>query len=112
MRPFFSIVLLVGITAFLLQWIFPWWIVVVIGLAAGYFGRLDPWQSFAAVLFAIGLVWLVMAVWLTLNGSGVLLPRLTILFRLPADWLVFVATVAVGSLPPAFAALGGAYLRT
>lgn len=113
MRPFLSTRLLfvaVFAAAFILQLVFPWWIVVVVGLAAGLISPLPAWKSGFVVLFAIGLLWLGAAAYMAMTESAVLLPRMATLLYLPAGWMLFVATPLVGALPSALPAMGGRLL--
>ena len=103
--------LAVFFSAFLLQLILPWWIVVVIGIAAGVFSQKQPWHNFLIVFSAIGLLWLLIASYITLTNSAVLLPRISGLFQLPAVWMVYVVTILVGALPASIAALGASWLK-
>ncbi len=101
---------LVLISALLLQLMFPWWIVVFIGLAAGLISAQPPWKNFAVVFAAIGLLWFGAALYITLTESAVILPRIAGLLQLPHPWLVFAVTVIAGALPAALAALGSSWL--
>lgn len=101
---------LVLISALLLQLMFPWWIVVFIGLAAGLISAQPPWKNFAVVFAAIGLLWFGAALYITLTESAVILPRIADLLQLPYPWMVFAVTVIAGALPAALAAYGGSCL--
>ncbi len=94
----------------LLQLFFPWWIVVVIGLAAGIVSPLAPWKTGLIVFTAIGLLWLGAALLITFTESAVLLPRIAALLQLPSTWMVFALTVLIGAVPASLAALGSAWL--
>ncbi len=101
----------VVIATFLLQLFLPWWIVVPIGLTAGWFSRTSALQTAGIVFISVGLVWLLMSLYLSFTTSTVLLPRMAEMFQLPSVWMVFVVTVLVGAVPATLAAYGGAKLR-
>lgn len=105
-----SIFLLVILSALLLQFFFPWWIVTVIGLAAGFISTMPARKTFFTVFAAIALLWLAMPVFITYTNSAVLLPRIAGLFQLSSTWMVFAITMLIGALPASIAALGASYL--
>ncbi len=111
LRSAFSLFAFVFLGALILQFLLPWWIVVVIGFIAGLIGDMPPRKIFVAVFCGIGFLWLAASLYLTLAHSAVLLPRIAGLFGLPAGWMVFVVTVLAGALPSSLAAIGGTYLR-
>ena len=113
MRPVHTASLLfltVILSALLLQLIFPWWIVVVIGFVAGVVSPLAPWKTGLIVFSAIGLLWLSAALLITFTESAVLLPRIAALLQLPSTWMVFALTVLIGAVPASLAALGSSWL--
>ena len=103
--------LMVFFSALLLQFLLPWWMVVVIGLAAGMISTLSPWRTFLIVFVAIGSLWLLASLYLTFTHSSVLLPRMAGLLQLPTEWMIYLVTVLVGALPASFAALGSSSLK-
>ncbi len=105
-----TLFLFVLLSALLLQFILPWWIVVVVGCAAGFASSLPPWKNFAIVFAAIGLLWLLASLYITLTESAVLIPRIAGLLHLPQTWMVFALTVLAGALPASLAALGTSWL--
>lgn len=107
-----SLFLIVFISAFLLQLITPWWVVVVIGFATGIFSLRHHWYNFLIVFVAIGLLWLLASVYITLTNSPVLIPRIAGLFGLPSGWMVYGITVLTGALPAALATFGASLLKT
>lgn len=108
----FSLFLLVILSALVLQFIFPWWIVTVIGLAAGFISTMTARKTFFTVFAAIAVLWLAMSVFITYTNSAVLLPRIAGLFQLSNTWMVFAITILIGALPASIAALGSSYLST
>lgn|GEM_PF-867526 len=106
----FVLFVLVFLSALLLQFYLPWWIVVVTGFMAGLLSTRAPWQNFLIVFSAIALLWLSASAVITLKESSVLLPRMAGLFQLPKPWMVFVLTALVGALPASLAALGSSWL--
>jgi len=109
-RSAIPLFLLVLLSALLLQLVFPWWIVVVIGFAAGVLSSLPPWNKSLIVFAAIGLLWFGATLFITFTESAVLLPRITALLQLPSQWMVFALTVLVGALPASLASLGSSWL--
>lgn len=113
MLPFRSVSLLfvtVLLSALVLQLLLPWWIVVVVGFAAGLFSAMPAWKTSLAVFAAIGLLWLGAALFLAATESAVLLPRIAALLQLPATWMVFAVTVLIGAVPSSLAAVAGSWL--
>ncbi len=104
--------LLVLFSAFLLQFIMPWWIVVVVGFLTGLLSARRPWQNFLIVFAAIGALWLGASLYIAFIESTVLLPRMAGLLQLPHAWMLFVVTALTGALPASLAALGGSWLIT
>ncbi len=103
--------LLVLLSAFLLQFVFPWWIVVIIGFAAGLLSSLPPWKTGLVVFAATGSLWLGAALFITLTESPVLLPRIAALLQLPSAWMVFALTALIGAIPASLAASGASRLK-
>jgi hypothetical protein len=113
MLPIRSVPLLfvtVLFSALLLQLFLPWWIVVVIGFAAGLASSMPSWQKGLTVFAAIGLLWLGAALFITVTESAVLLPRIAALLQLPSTWMVFGVTVLIGAVPSSLAAVGASWL--
>ena len=106
-----TLFLLVMVSALVLQFFLPWWIVVVTGFGAGYISNLKPWKTSAIVFLAIGLLWLLFALYLSVLHSTVLLPRVSGLFQLPSKWMLFPVTFLVGALPASVAALGVSHIK-
>ncbi|MDG5766697.1 hypothetical protein QA596_04395 [Balneolales bacterium ANBcel1] len=105
------LIILIGLSAFLLPLVFPWWIVVVAGLVAGWVSMESPARTFAVVFVSVGLVWAVTALYITVVTSPVLLPRMAEALQLPHHSLLFVVTVLTGALPASLAAYGMAHAR-
>lgn len=108
---FIHLFLAVFASAFLLQFQLAWWIVVVIGFITGLVSFRKPWSNFLVVFTAVGLLWVLVPLYITLTQSPVLLSGIADLFGLPAGWLLFVVTALTGALPASIAALGASYLR-
>ena len=103
---YFSVML----ASLLLQFILPWWIVVVTGFSAGCFSSLKPWKTTLIVFAAIASLWLSAALYISVTQSTVLLPRIAGLLQMPNTWMVYGLTVLVGSIPASLAALGASLL--
>lgn len=106
-----ALFVLVFLSALILQLFLPWWIVVVIGIGAGWISKLKPWQTSAIVFLAVGLLWVLFALYLSATHSTALLPRISTLFHLPSEWMLFPVTFLVGALPASVAAMGAGQIR-
>lgn len=105
-----SLFLLVILSALLLQFIFPWWIVTVVGLAASFISTMSARKTFFTVFTAIAVLWAAMSLMITYANADALLPRIAGLFQLPSTWMIFVITVLIGASPASIAALGASFL--
>jgi hypothetical protein len=99
------------IAAFLLQLVLPWWIVIVICFATcgliGKTGKISFWQPF----LAIGLLWLVMALFKSFPNNHILAMRVAEMFGLTLWPLVLLITVLIGGLAAGISGYCGYHFR-
>ncbi|HEU5290350.1 MAG TPA: hypothetical protein VFU05_06890 [Cyclobacteriaceae bacterium] len=98
----------IGISAFILELVMPWWCIAIVAFAAGY--ALKSKANFLAGLFGIGLLWLIKAWMLDASASAPLTERVAAIFSLSKPLLMLV-TALVGGLVGGFAAMTGASLK-
>ena len=102
--------LLIFVLAAVAQVFLPWWAItpICMVLAAWRPGR----RPFLAGFAGVGLGWLLLAGWLTLQNDGLLAHRMALLLPLGGKpWLLVLVTAVLGGLVGGLAALAGARLR-
>ena len=99
------------IAAFVLQFLLPWWIVLVIAFATcgliAKTGRIAFWSLF----FAIALLWMGMALFKSLPNYNILAGRVAEMLSVKVWWMVLVLTGVFGGLAAAITGYCGYHFR-
>lgn len=103
--------LLIASLAYILQHVFPWWIIAVSGFLINFIVYSKGASSFLSGFLGVGLLWYFTA-WITnVNYGTVLSDRIAQIFYLPGPgWLILV-TAVIGGLVGGFGGLTGSHLR-
>ena len=107
MRLFLLLLLL----SFALQWVLPWWILVVVAFALAFWLANKASVAFWAGFWGIFLGWLGLSLFYHMRNDGLLTSRVATLFTLPQPWLLLVVAVLLGGLLGGLAALTGFLCR-
>ncbi len=102
--------LAVTVACLVLQWIFPWWIIVLPAGVAGMVSR--RWQVglFSGILGSLT-AWGVMILLRYPGGGEVLAGRITAMFGLPNSLLLLLITLLIPSILGGLAGLTGYQLK-
>lgn len=95
---FILTVVAIGIAAFFLQSLLPWWIGIIpagLGVIAVHF---KPGKAFLTGFLGVGLAWFFEALVLDINNDGVLSARVGELFGSLPGWSLLIITATVGAL--------------
>jgi hypothetical protein len=103
--------LVIIIASFLLQLVLPWWVVIVISFATcgiiGKTGKIAFWQPF----FAIGLLWLAMALFKSFSNHHILATRVAEMLSVKMWPIVLLITVLLGGLVAGISGFCGYHFR-
>jgi ABC-type antimicrobial peptide transport system permease subunit len=104
-------IIIIALLSFLLQLVFPWWIICLVGFVVGYFATDKPWQAFVAGFCAVFLVWFGYAFYIDQNNNHLLSSKIIQLFHLPNSVSIIFVSGLVGGLSCGLSALTGRLLR-
>jgi hypothetical protein len=108
MKNFFLSLVLIALTAGLLQLVLPWWIVAVASYIVAYVIEQKSSTSFLSGFLAIFLLWSVYAFVLSSANANILASKVALLLPLKGNvWLLLLVTGIIGGLVSGFAALSG-----
>lgn len=107
MRNFLLTFLFVLIPGLLCIWGLPWWIIVPIGILAGWLLNPKPGVGFLSGLLAGFLLWSVWAFVLDHSNDSLLSARVGQLFQGLGSWALIFITGLIGGLLASLAVLSG-----
>ena len=109
---FFLQILIVIVTAFLLEVFLPWWAVALAGALSGFLVGGNAFRSFLACFIGVAVLWTFAANQLMAAQGPILAERVgALLPGQPSPSALSVISGAVGGLVAAFAGATGAMLR-
>ncbi len=95
------------IAAALLQFVAPWWMIVVVPLVVHIWRPTSYGLSFLSGFMAIATTWLVYGWYQHDASAGMMTERIAQIFTLPNPFWLLAITVVVGGLVGGFAAMTG-----
>jgi hypothetical protein len=106
-----QIIIIASLTA-ALQLIFTWWTAAVAAFIVALIIPQSGCRAFLAGLIAVGLLWFIYALFISLNNDGILAARVIGLFPLPhSAFLLILITGIIGGLVGGLGALTGNRLK-
>ncbi|TGE20497.1 hypothetical protein E5K00_21105 [Hymenobacter aquaticus] len=104
--------LLIFVLSALAQVFLPWWSLVPVSLGVAFVLARHGGRAFLAGFAGVGLGWLLLAAWWTVQNDGLLAHRVAQLLPLGGNgWALVLLTAVLGGLAGGLAALAGAWLR-
>jgi len=100
------------VVAFIAGTITPWWSVAVAAFLVALISGHRPGRGFLAGFIAIGLYWLVLALYRDASNEHILAARMAVLFHLPGPYAFAVVTAVIGALVGGLSAWAGSLLST
>jgi hypothetical protein len=108
MRNFHLSVIIIIVTAAILQQFLPWWIIAVVAFATGYLVQQKSSSAFIAGFISIFLLWVAYAWILSYANNDILAKKVAMLLPLKGHVsFLLIVTGIVGGLVSGFAALSG-----
>lgn len=112
MKSTLLLFLLILVLATVAQLFLPWWVITPLCLGLAFFSAATAGQAFGAGFLGIGLGWLGLAGWLSLQNHHLLAHRVAQLLPLGGSAIaLMLITALVGGLVGGIAALAGTWLR-
>ncbi len=105
------LLLLLIITAFLINLVLPWWGIAITGLALGFQFKPGLGKAFVNGFLALFLLWGGQAVYTHFANEGILSTRIAEMLQVGSPWLVILATGLIGGLVSGLAVLSGSLLK-
>ena len=103
--------ILIATLAYVLQHIFPWWIIAIAGFLINFIIYSGGASSFLSGFLGVGMLWYFSALIVHVNYGTLLTDRIAQIFFLPGPgWLILV-TALIGGLIGGFGGLTGSHLR-
>ncbi len=99
------------ICALIVGWIFPWWSVFVVGLAAAMIFGGTGSSSFLWGFLGVFLAWFVIAVFLDTQNDSILSTRMAEMFSLPSGMIMVTLSSLIGGLIGGLGGLLGSLVR-
>ena len=104
-------VILIAAIAFLMQQMFPWWVITPVALLVAIFIRSSGFSDFMAGFLGIGLLWLAMAWWVDMETDSILTEKIAALLNVGKAYIIIIVTGFIGGIVGGFGALSGHFLR-
>lgn len=111
----FKVILKIGFTAvlaYLFQFMFPWWSVVIASFLISFIISSNGISSFIAGFLGIAMLWFLLAVFIDMKTDSILTQRVAGIFSLPNNFLLILITALIGGLVGGFGALTGSQFRS
>lgn len=106
------LVLLIAITAFLLNLFLPWWSIALPGVLFGYLFKQKGWPSFGWGFLALFILWGGQALYTHFANDGILSSRIAEMLGVGSPFIVILVTGILGGLVSGLATLSGSLLNT
>jgi hypothetical protein len=104
--------LIILILTFICSFFWPWWVMAIIAVIAGYICNKKPGLSFLLGFAAVFIAWTVVALMKTLPNDNILAIRVANLLTLNGNWvLLLILTGFIGGLVGGLSALSGALVK-
>ncbi|WBA41392.1 hypothetical protein [Hymenobacter canadensis] len=112
MKSALLLFLLILVLATVAQLFLTWWVITPLCVGLAFFSATTAGQAFVAGFLGIGLGWLGLAGWLSLQNHHLLAHRVAQLLPLGGSAVALVlVTALIGGLVGGLAALAGSWLR-
>jgi hypothetical protein len=112
MKPALLLLLMILALSTVAQLFLPWWVITPLCMGLAFFSAATPGAAFGAGFLGIGLGWLGLAGWLSLQNHHLLAQRVAQLLPLGGSAVALVlVTALLGGLVGGVAALAGAWAR-
>ncbi|AII51730.1 hypothetical protein [Hymenobacter sp. APR13] len=112
MKPALLLFLMILALATVAQLFLPWWVITPLCMGLAFFSAATPGPAFGTGFLGIGLGWLGLAGWLSLQNHHILAQRVAQLLPLGGSaGALLLVTAIVGGLVGGLAALAGSWAR-
>jgi len=111
---FFASILLTALLSFAigLFTVLPWWSFAIAAFIVALAIHQNPWKAFFSGIFALFILWGLMAAYIDFQNDHLLANKISQLFlKANNSMLLVLITALIGGLVAGFAALSGSYLR-
>lgn len=100
------------ITALILGYILPWWIIAPLAIAVAYFFEEKPIKSFLISFAALFVLWVGAALWIDISNESILSTRMSkMILQMESPILMILITGLIGGLVSGFSGLTGTLLK-
>jgi len=103
--------LMIVLPTAILQFMLPWWIVILVAALVGFWANGSSAAAFASGFLAIGTLWCVYATFIDLQTGSILTTKIATLFNLPNGFLLLTLTSIIGGLMGGMGAMTGSLFR-
>jgi len=105
------LLILLIITAYLINLVFPWWAIAITGLILGFQMKPASGKAFGIGFLALFLLWSGQALYVHLANDGILSTRIAEMLGVGSPILVISITGIIGGLVSGLAVLSGSLLK-
>lgn len=105
------LLILLIITAYLVNLVFPWWGIAITGLVLGFQMKPSSGKAFGIGFVALFLLWSGQALYIHLANDGILSTRIAEMLGVGSPILVILITGIVGGLVSGLAVLCGSFIK-
>ncbi len=106
-----TLLLLLIITAYLINLVLPWWGIAITGLALGFQLKPKSGKAFGIGFLALFLLWGGQTLYIHFANEGILSTRIAEMLQVGSPWLVILVTGVIGGLVSGLAVLSGSLLK-
>ena len=105
------LLILLIITAYLINLVLPWWGIAITGLVLGFQMKPSSGKAFGVGFLALFLLWSGQALYIHLANDGILSTRIAEMLRVGSPIVVILITGIVGGLVSGLAVLSGGLVK-
>jgi len=106
------LLILLIITAYLVNLVLPWWGIAITGLVLGFQMKPKSGKAFGIGFLAVFLLWSGQALYIHLANDGILSTRIAEMLGVGSPFLVILITGVIGGLVSGLAVLSGTLIKS
>lgn len=103
---------LIALLAYLLQLVFPWWMIMLVPFAITSFTKQSAGSSFLVGFIGIFILWFVHAWVITMQSGTIMTEKVAELFSLPGSFILLIITAIIGAMAGGMGGLSGYHIRS
>lgn len=103
--------ILIGILAYISQFILPWWTVIIAAGLGGMIIKSKGFTAFGAGFLGVAILWFIQMYFIDSANESLLATKVSAIFTLNSAFLLMIISAIIGGLAGGFGALTGKLFR-